>query len=254
MTNFPVIHDLPPFITSKQMREVDRLAVEDYHIDLIQMMENAGRNLARLAINRFLTKVKKNVVVLAGAGGNGGGALVAARHLHNWGSSVQIFLSRPYESYQGITGHQLNILHEMQINTWFPTELPEKLDIDLIIDGLIGYSLHGAPSGMAANLIQWANGQPTPILSLDVPSGMDATTGTAVKPVIQADATITLALPKTGFLALTNQSVVGELFLADIGIPPELYSSPSLDLNVANIFTESEILRLVVPRRLPERV
>ncbi|MEL7644861.1 MAG: NAD(P)H-hydrate epimerase [Anaerolineaceae bacterium] len=244
MMNFPLMHELPPFVTTKQMMEVDRLAMEDYHIELIQMMENAGRNLARLAINQFLSKGTKNVVVLAGAGGNGGGALVAARHLHNWGARVQVFLSRPLESYQGVTAHQLRILQEMQIDVRTASEPGAIVGIDLIIDGLIGYSLKGSPSGMAARLITWANHQNAPILSLDVPSGMDASTGKAFEPVIKADATMTLALPKTGFLAPDNETLTGKLFLADIGIPPELFSSPSLGLNVANFFAESEILRL----------
>jgi len=75
-----------PFITTSQMIEVDRLMVEKYDIKLIQMMENAGRNLADLALEMFLNNSNDNtkvVVILAGTGGNGGGALVCARHLHN---------------------------------------------------------------------------------------------------------------------------------------------------------------------------
>ena len=81
-----------PFITTDQMREVDRAMVEDYGILLIQMMENAGRNLAHLARRRFLDSDcrGRRVVVLAGSGGNGGGGLVCARHLHNWGSTVSV--------------------------------------------------------------------------------------------------------------------------------------------------------------------
>ena len=81
-----------PFITTDQMREVDRAIVEDYGVLLIQMMENAGRNLAHLARRRFLDGDcrGRHVVVLVGSGGNGGGGLVCARHLHNWGSTVSV--------------------------------------------------------------------------------------------------------------------------------------------------------------------
>jgi NAD(P)H-hydrate epimerase len=74
-----------PYLTTEQMREIDRLMIEGYHIELIQMMENAGRNLVHLARKRFLggDPRDKNVVVIAGRGGNGGGGLVTARHLHN---------------------------------------------------------------------------------------------------------------------------------------------------------------------------
>ncbi len=76
-----------PFLNAAQMAEVDRAMIEDYQIDLARMMENAGRNLALLARDKFLSgnPQDKGVAVLAGSGGNGGGAMVCARHLHNWG-------------------------------------------------------------------------------------------------------------------------------------------------------------------------
>ena len=79
-----------PFITTDQMREVDRAMIEDYGISLVQMMENAGRNLAQLARQRFLDGDPRGrrVLVLAGTGGNGGGGLVCARRLRNWGAEV----------------------------------------------------------------------------------------------------------------------------------------------------------------------
>jgi len=79
-----------PALTTDQMRDVDRAMVEDLHIELVQMMENAGRNLAELAIIRFSPA---SVTILAGPGGNGGGGLVAARHLANRGRQVQVVLS-----------------------------------------------------------------------------------------------------------------------------------------------------------------
>ena len=83
---------LVPALTTEQMREVDRAMVEDLHIELVQMMENAGRSLAHLAIARF---APSRVTVLAGPGGNGGGGLVAARHLINRGRTVSVVLSDP---------------------------------------------------------------------------------------------------------------------------------------------------------------
>src|SRR5712692_10179808 len=85
-----------PFVTTEQMIEVDRAMMQDYRIELIQMMENAGRNLSHLARLRFLdgNPQGKKVVILAGTGGNGGGALVCARRLHNWGAQVQVYLTR----------------------------------------------------------------------------------------------------------------------------------------------------------------
>ncbi|MBW6474393.1 MAG: NAD(P)H-hydrate epimerase, partial [Anaerolineaceae bacterium] len=162
-----------PFLTTQQMIEVDRAMMEDYKIELIQMMENAGRNLAHLARIRFLENnpVGKRIVVLAGTGGNGGGALVAARRLHNWGANVFIVISKPPQNFTPIPGHQLDIAQRMGIPIYPVHQVDYVQNPALILDGLIGYSLKGSPHGSTAELITWAIQQPTPILALDVPSG-----------------------------------------------------------------------------------
>lgn len=235
-----------PYLTTDQMREVDRAMIEDYTIELIQMMENAGRNLAALARARFFAGDPrgKRIVVLAGTGGNGGGALVCARRLHNWGGQVQVVLTKPDSAFTPIPTHQLGILHRMQVPVFPAIDIHQVVSPDLVVDGIIGYSLQGAPRDEAADLIQWANAQPAPILALDAPSGVDTTTGTVFDPAIQATATMTLALPKEGLRASGIEGKVGELYLADISVPPELYAGPTLGLQVGPIFSEHDIVRL----------
>ncbi len=106
-----------PFLTADQMREVDRLMIEEYGIELLQMMENAGRSLADLARERFLddNPRRRVVVLLAGAGGNGGGGLVAARRLHTWGARVHVLLTRDAETYGGVPARQLATLRRMGV-------------------------------------------------------------------------------------------------------------------------------------------
>src|SRR5216683_6111614 len=106
-----------PSLTTEQMIEVDRAMMQDMRIELMQMMENAGRNLAHLARVRFFdgNSRGKTVVVLAGTGGNGGGALVCARQLHNWGVQVQVFVTHPAENFTPVPAHQLDILQHMQV-------------------------------------------------------------------------------------------------------------------------------------------
>ena len=239
-----------PYVTKAQMVVVDRAMIEDYHISLIQMMENAGRSLAKLARRRFLDgcPIGKKVVVLAGRGGNGGGALVCARHLANWGAQISAVLARPAASFDGVPGHQLDIVRrlDMPVREGEVVEDPmdDLADPDLIVDGLIGYSLVGAPRGTAARLIRWANAQDAPILALDTPSGLDATTGKPLHPTIEADATLTLALPKAGLREETAALYVGALFLADIGVPPALYADLDLGFEVGPIFARSGILHV----------
>ncbi|NQT26770.1 NAD(P)H-hydrate epimerase [candidate division KSB1 bacterium] len=242
---FPNIsHHKIPALTTDQMREVDRLMIEEMGIQLIQMMENAGRNLARLAQYKYLQKDKESdIIVLAGKGGNGGGALVCARHLANWRYPVKIVLSKPEDEYTGIPLLQLNILKKMDLDIIPYGFLIKMKTPRLIIDGLIGYSLSGPPRGDVANLIRWANLEDTPILSLDLPSGMEATTGEVYVPFIKASATMTLALPKMGLLKPENKSMVGDLYLADISVPPFLYRQ--LNLYVPDqLFRDTEIIKL----------
>ena len=115
---------------------------------------------------------------------------------------------------------------------------------NLVIDGVIGYSLQGTPTGTAGKLIRWANAQNSLVLSLDAPSGVDTTTGTVFVPAVKATATMTLALPKEGLHAPDVKSHVGELYLADISVPPALYAGATLEFAVGHLFAGSDILRL----------
>jgi NAD(P)H-hydrate epimerase len=220
--------------------------IEVYRIELLQMMENAGRNLAEMARHRFLgdDPQGKHVVILAGSGGNGGGALACTRRLHNFGSHVQVYLTASDEKLSPVTQHQLDILRRMGVPVAYSETVAESEIPGLIIDGLIGYGLTDAPRGQAADLIRWANSTGAPILALDTPSGLDTSTGAIFDPTIRAVATMTLALPKRGLVAPGVETYVGELYLADISVPPELYARPSLGLNVGPIFAESDIIRL----------
>ncbi len=224
-----------PHLTTAQMVEVDRAMIEDFGIDLVRMMENAGRNLAHLARSRFLDGDPRgrSVVVLAGHGGNGGGALVAARRLSNYGADVAVVISRPEFDLASVPGQQLDIVQRMGIGVQSVDMVAGVPPADLMIDGLIGYSLSGAPRGAAATLIDWANVQNAPVLSLDAPSGIDTTTGTVFEPAIRATATMTLALPKEGLRSLGVESHVGEFFFFK-----------SLNIEVGPLFAESDLVRL----------
>lgn len=216
-----------PSVTTKQMIEVDRVAMEETGPNLFQMMENAGRNLALQAI-ACLGKhwQQANIIVLSGSGGNGGGGICAARHLANRGAKVKLCLSSP-DRLKEVPQWQRHIFQSTSGKELAIAELKVSNEpIDLIIDALIGYSLRAAPRENALELIHWANNTGVPILSLDTPSGVDSTTGETWGEYIQARWTMTLALPKTGLLP----DKTGELFLADIGIPPGAYSWKTLQL------------------------
>ena len=224
------------------MAEVDRLMIEHFGILLIQMMENAGRGLAEQAARMLGGRpAGKAVLVLCGAGNNGGGGMAAARHLHNRGAAVQVKLAADPERLKEIPAQQWGILERLGLEA--PAD-PDLTGADLILDALIGYGLRGDPRGEAAEWIERLTGAGRPILALDTPSGLDATTGRPGSPCIRAAATLTLALPKEGLRASNAERYVGELYLADIGVPPSLYGGPGLRLEVGPIFSTSDILRL----------
>jgi NAD(P)H-hydrate epimerase len=234
-----------PTVTTGQIKQVDSVMVDEYRIELIQMMENAGRNLANLARQLLDGEVgKRSIVVLAGRGNNGGGGLAAARHLLNWGAYVQVVCSYPPEAYQGVPAHQLAILEVMGAPLAWAEEGWELPPADLLIDAIIGYGLRGDPRGPARHLIQLAQSAAAPILSLDTPSGIDTGTGRAYTPHIAAAATLTLALPKSGFLAPAALAACGRLYLADIGVPPALYDR--LDISVPDLFAHDTVVELHV--------
>ncbi len=235
-----------PALTREQIVEVDRAMAEDYGILPIQMMENAGRHFAHLARTRLLggDPRGKQVVVLAGTGGNGGDALVAARRLHGWGARVVVALTKEIGAFSSLPAQQLAILLRLGLQIVGADQVARLGPADAVLDGLIGFSLSGPPRGAAAELIRWANEQEAPILALDTPSGLDAGTGAIHTPTIVATATLTLALPKVGLLTQEAAPYVGELYLADIGVPPQLYAGRGFELEVGPLFARDEILRL----------
>lgn len=229
-----------PAVTNEQMVEVDRVAIEDTGPDLLQMMENAGRNLAEQAIANLGESWRAaNIVVLAGTGGNGGGGIRGARHLANRGAQVQLCLASP-DGLGAAARWQRHIFQatpgpEVDIHSLTGSNEP----VDIILDALIGYDLQGAPRGNVLRLIQWANGAAAPILTLDIPSGVNATSGETPGDYIKASCTLTLALPKTGLLP----EHTGNLILADIGIPPGAYAWETLKLPYTRPFED----RFLVP-------
>ncbi len=241
---FPKVSRLPEVDTAA-MIEVDRLMMEDYRISLFQMMENAGRCLAVLARVIALggDARGKQVLALAGGGGNGGGVLTASRRLAAWGADVTIALAQERDRIAPVPLAQLEILERLDGTRHARPEDALK-PFDVILDGLIGYSLEGTPGGRTAELIEWANRSPAPTISLDVPSGFDTGSGTPSDLMIQAAATLTIALPKKGMQTVSVQDHFGDLYCADISVPPELYARLRPSLDVPPFFGGGDIVRV----------
>lgn len=228
-----------PIVTAEQMAAVDRAMANELAIDLRQVMETAGQAVARFARFRFLEgdPREKSVAILCGSGGNGGDGYVAARVLQGWGANVSIFSAKPLGELKGVAAQQLEIVQRCGIDV--TDELPrDDISLDLIVDGLLGFSLRGAPTGAYASLIHWANAQAAPVLAVDLPSGLDGTSGEPFDPCISATATITLGLIKQGLLNKNASEKAGALTLADVGIPLAAYRIAGI--GVPPIFAQRE--------------
>ncbi len=244
-SKFPAAPETLPFLTEEQMREVDRAMIDDFGVSLLQMMENAGRNLAIVARDRFFggDPQGKRVAVLAGPGGNGGGGLAGARHLANAGADVHVLLAAPRKNFSEAAAAQLNVLERSghSVAEFAESQLPNA---DLFVDAIFGYSMKGNPREPAASLIRAVNSHIAPILSNDVPSGVEVTSGRVGEPAINATATLTIALPKTGLREDAARPHVGELYLGDITVPPQLYAASFPEMGDIRPFGSSHVVRV----------
>jgi len=230
-----------PSLTAKQMAKVDDLMVNDFGVTILQMMEHDGVALMKLSEQILDDLNNKKIIVVFGSGGNGGGVLAAARMLHNAGALISLVTSSEEEKRSHEVRQQLAACVKLGLKI-HPATAEIFKDANLIIDGLLGYSISGAPRGKVADIINLINATGTLVLSNDLPSGLDPTTGEIYQPTIKADYTLTIALPKKGLMSEAAQAVVGTLFLADISVPDELYKK--LELLTDNIFDGKLFIKL----------
>jgi len=248
LDDLPVLREVPA-VTAAQMAEVDRIAIQELRLPVEVLMENASRQIAAAA-RLFLggSVAGKRVIGLVGTGNNGGDAAGALRHLVNWGARVGAEVAGPQERQRETVRAQAVRL--LLATTWEVPIVhdawqkgPRDLEADLLLDGLLGYSARGAPRDTVAKLIDAANAARVPILSVDLPSGIDPDTGRTPGMAIVAKATVTLALPKAGLLARGAGDVVGELLLADIGIPHVAFSRVGVDTR--RLFVDGDLVRIL---------
>ncbi len=241
LPDYPSVTIPEPWLTTDRMREVDRLMIEKYGITLLQMMENAGRNLADFSVS-LLKKPRGRILISAGKGHNGGGGLTAARHLYNRGWQVTVWLPYPDSKLKPVTAHQLNILKHLGVEIISdPSCMRDLTPFHLIIDALVGYGLKGELRETESRLVSVLNRRNIPLISLDAPTGLDTDDG-ANRGGIKADCTLTLAYPKTGLGMSGAKAFTGELLVGDISVPPEVYEEVGIDNHP--IFSKSPILHL----------
>lgn len=205
-------------LTAEQMREVDRVAVEEINLQVIQMMEIAAFQMARLMRQVFDGLNNKRILVVAGKGNNGGDAIACTRYLYNWGAVSTIVV--PPDLNQN-ANHHLELAKQVGID--MQSKLSTNYEYSAIVDGILGYSVKRDVREPYRDWIDNINSLAVPIFSYDIPSGLDPDNGSIHGVSVKATYTLTLAYPKKGLFVKKARDYVGELYLADIGIPSIVY-------------------------------
>lgn len=241
-------------LTAAEMREIDRATSEVYGLPSIVLMEHAGKAVATAA-RELLSTDSRHVCVVCGKGNNGGDGLVAARWLLRWGYVPEVFLLCPREELEGDarihlqfclkSGVKLEVLTEEQDFVLLTGSLRR---CSLVIDALLGTGLQGAPRQPLANAIRQLNNAKRPILSIDVPSGLNADTGEVYDPHVVAQRTVTFGAWKRGLALNPGASRAGKVELVDIGLPEALLH----EVERAPLLVEQADVQAMLPRRSAE--
>jgi len=238
-------------VTSQQMREIDRKAIEENKLSGLALMENAGLRIFQSLKKIYPDLRLKKIIIFAGSGNNGGDGFVVARHLYTYGVKVKVFLLAHFNKIKGEAGENLNTINKMEVEL-IETETTKFEEIqrtiqnsDLIIDAILGTGLQGKVTGLKAKIIDLINISNKEVVAIDVPSGLDTDTGKTEGPCIKATHTITLALPKIGLLIFPGASYAGKVTVEDIGIPSYLLKNNKIKTNMIT----KEIVKPLLPFR-----
>jgi NAD(P)H-hydrate epimerase len=226
-----------PSLTSAQVREVDRLAAERFAIPVAWLMEAAGWQVARHCRSR--------AYVVCGRGNNGGDGLAAARHLHRWGRLAGVACA-DVDGLVGPAAEQARALRALGVAV-DPEPDPGLHGASLVVDALLGTGLSRPAEGGLAGWIDAINDSGRRVVSVDVPSGLDADTGQATGACVRAAVTVTLGLPKPGLLVADGPARAGEVWVADIGVPFEAYAAIGVAVP-AHLFAMHDRLQLSAVR------
>ncbi len=239
-------------LTAEEMQKLDQTTINGLGIPGVVLMENAGLQVVE-AIYRMIGDPKgKTVTIFAGKGNNGGDGFVVARHLLNAGAEVKVMLLADVKDISGDAKVNLDILQAMGQKI-YPLVNPNNLNIvklamvytDLIVDAIFGTGFKGAVPEHIGNVIEIINSSGKPVISVDIPSGLEANTGKVHGACIKANMTVTFAHAKLGLVIQQGPEYAGELTVADISIPPGLVDTQG----IRRFLITPEIIKKIIPVR-----
>ncbi len=232
-------------VTAEEMREIDRVTIKDLGVPSLVLMERAGKAVADRIEDMF---EMKKVVVVAGGGNNGGDGFVIARILKNrgWDAKVLVFSDKGKLSPEGSS--QYGIAEKMGIDVQFRKKMSASdLKDSIVVDALLGTGLNKPVRGSIKSAITTINRSHSPVVSVDIPSGISSDTGRIMGHAVRADLTVTFGLPMIGHHLYPGADHAGNLFVEDIGFPLSLTSSENLKRNL----TDLDLVRSIIKKRDP---
>jgi NAD(P)H-hydrate epimerase len=207
-------------VTAAQMKAIDKRAITRFGIPALCLMENAGRAAAEEAARMLVRSRNRKVLLLCGAGNNGGDGFVATRHLLNKGCVPVILFVGDAAMMKEPAAVNYKALRRLKVRFLRPTPgvLASLRHYGLVIDALYGIGLSRDIDGVCRRTIEAVNASGVPVLALDVPSGLDATTGKVRGVCVKANRTVTFAFAKKGLFAGEGRRYAGRVVVRDIGI------------------------------------
>jgi ADP-dependent NAD(P)H-hydrate dehydratase / NAD(P)H-hydrate epimerase len=240
-------------VTAKEMRELDRLTIEEYGVPGHVLMERAGAGATDALLEQFPHVRTSSVLVVAGKGNNGGDGFVVARLLKKQGVKCEVVLTAKKTDLKGDALQNLEAFLKLRGRVTEVTDLAQLDGVQkkiqrchLIVDALLGTGLSAPVQGLLAGVIELINLSGVPVVAIDIPSGLDSDSGELLGTAIQAELTVTFAYPKFGLIGDPGASYVGKLAVVDIGIAEEAIAQvrPQVEL-----LTTEEVGVLVRSRR-----
>src|SRR3954453_13219953 len=227
-------------LSAAQMREADRRTTDDIGIPSLVLMENAGRQAVAAMEAMYSDLLDRQVGLLGGRGNNGGDGFVIARTLVQRGVDVAVFLIGSVGDVRGDARVNLEVLGRLGLTivevadsqAW-ELHFSEVSDCSLIVDAIFGTGLNAPVSGLIESVITDVNASGIPVVSIDLPSGLSADSCDTIGESIEAGTTVTLGAPKLPLVLPPAEMRAGDIVIADIGIPSEVFDSldgPQIDL------------------------
>lgn len=239
-------------LTAVQMQAVDRQTIDEIGIPGVVLMENAGRGVADEIEQRFASADSPRALIMAGKGNNGGDGYVIARHLLDYGWTVHVLALAERDAIKGDAAVHLRALENCEGHVDFVADEEALLgalagvgDLTVLVDALFGTGLTKPVQGVNLKAIEWLNQQSSPVVAVDIPSGIDASTGRVMGTAVNATLTVSFAFPKVGQVSYPGAGLAGELVVTNIGIPTQVSGQVSTDY----LLVDADEARRLLPVR-----